>query len=75
MFGIELEERKRMNWISELRLHALRATFAETFRKSVLAHWQSMPEADREKFRGIWQKQEARRQRAKSKRNVKRNGE
>jgi hypothetical protein len=56
-----------MNWISELRLYMLRVEFVETVRKTVLTHWQSMPEADREKVRAI----AARRQRAKSKRNAK----
>jgi hypothetical protein len=51
-----------MSWIDELRLYASRGIFVETVRKSVLTHWQSMPEAEREKFRGIWRKQEARRQ-------------
>jgi hypothetical protein len=60
-----------MSWIDELRLYALREIFAEKFRKSVLASWQSMPEADREKVRAAGRKQEARRQRAKIKRNSK----
>jgi hypothetical protein len=65
----ELEE--RMNWIEQLRREAFeaqRAAFAEKFRKIILADWQSLTEEQRENVRAAARKQEARRQRAKSKR-------